>query len=124
MEIYKQGQGYWARVLCAVGAALIGYFSFDLAWEGIASPRARYIVSPLILVGFAGAGLYFSFFFHKTADFLIEVEAEMRKVSWPSWDEVSGSTIVVLVTVFVMGVLLFCSDYVVSMGYDLLFSMR
>ena len=46
------------------------------------------------------------------ADFLIAVEAEMNKVSWPSRAEMFRSTIVVIVTIFGLAFVLF--------GYDLI----
>ena len=44
------------------------------------------------------------------ADFLIAVEAEMNKVSWPSRSELVRSSIVVLITIFVLAVVLFAYD--------------
>jgi preprotein translocase subunit SecE len=44
------------------------------------------------------------------ADFLIAVEAEMNKVSWPTRSELYRSSAVVLVTVFVLAALLFMFD--------------
>lgn len=44
------------------------------------------------------------------ADFLIAVEAEMQKVSWPSRTELVRSSIVVLVTIFVLAAVLFVFD--------------
>jgi preprotein translocase subunit SecE len=45
------------------------------------------------------------------ADFLIAVEAEMNKVSWPTRAELYRSSIVVLVTIFALAVLLFSFDF-------------
>jgi preprotein translocase subunit SecE len=45
------------------------------------------------------------------ADFLIAVEAEMRKVSWPSWPELYRGSIVVLVTIFALAAVLFLFDF-------------
>lgn len=45
------------------------------------------------------------------ADFLIAVEAEMNKVSWPTRAELYRSSVVVLVTVFVLATLLFFFDF-------------
>ena len=42
--------------------------------------------------------------------FVREVRAELRKVAWPSKDEVVNSTIIVLVAVIVMGALIFAMD--------------
>ena len=39
------------------------------------------------------------------ADFLIAVEAEMNKVSWPTRTELFRSSIVVLIMIFALGIL-------------------
>jgi len=53
----------------------------------------------------------------KTRDFLAETRVEMRKVSFPSRDEVTATTIVVLITSFVFAVFLWMSDIVIQRGY-------
>jgi preprotein translocase subunit SecE len=45
------------------------------------------------------------------ADFLIDVESEMTKVTWPTWAELQRATVVVLGTMFIFSALLF--------GYDI-----
>jgi preprotein translocase subunit SecE len=45
------------------------------------------------------------------ADFLIAVEAEINKVSWPSWSELWRSTLVVIVVIFMIGLLLAAFDF-------------
>ncbi len=44
------------------------------------------------------------------ADFLIAVEAEMNKVSWPSWGELVRWSVVVIIMIFAIGFLLFAFD--------------
>ena len=51
----------------------------------------------------------------KFADFLIAVEAEMNKVSWPSKDELIRSSIVVIFVIVLMSALLY--------GYDALWTL-
>jgi preprotein translocase subunit SecE len=46
----------------------------------------------------------------KFADFLVSVESELEKVTWPSRHEVIQATIVVLVAMFSLGVFLFLID--------------
>jgi len=46
------------------------------------------------------------------ADFLVSVEAEMIKVSWPSNAEVYASTLVVLVMFVILAALIFAFDLV------------
>ena len=55
---------------------------------------------------------------HKAKDFLKEVRSEMRKVSFPTRDEVVGTTIVVIVTSFIFAVFLFLADQLIVMGYQ------
>jgi len=52
----------------------------------------------------------------KAADFLIATESEMKKVSWSNKAELVGSTIVVVVTVFLLAVFIFVMDLFVSGG--------
>jgi preprotein translocase subunit SecE len=46
----------------------------------------------------------------KFADFLVSVESELEKVTWPTRHEVIQATIVVLVAMFSLGVFLFLID--------------
>lgn len=46
--------------------------------------------------------------------FLGEVRGEMDKVTWPNRDEVRGTTIIVLITVFFFGFYLYGLDVVMS----------
>jgi preprotein translocase subunit SecE len=50
-------------------------------------------------------------------DFLAETRLEMRKVSFPSRDEVVATTVVVLITSTVFAVFLWISDIVIQRGY-------
>jgi preprotein translocase subunit SecE len=50
--------------------------------------------------------------------FLKEVRAEMQKVSFPSRDEVTSTSIVVVVASFVFGVFLYAADVVIVEIYQ------
>lgn len=52
-------------------------------------------------------------FFSSIPRFLGEVKAEMKKVSFPSRDEVVGTTIVVLITSVVFAIYLWVADMVI-----------
>jgi preprotein translocase subunit SecE len=56
--------------------------------------------------------------FSKAKEFLSETRSEMRKVSYPSKDEVVGTTIVVIITSFVFAVFLFGADKLITLGYQ------
>ncbi|NCN04714.1 MAG: preprotein translocase subunit SecE [Spirochaetales bacterium] len=47
--------------------------------------------------------------------------AEMKKIMWPTRDEVSSSTVVVLVSVVFFGVMLGVIDFLLANAIELLF---
>jgi preprotein translocase subunit SecE len=55
--------------------------------------------------------------FKKIKDFLAETRLEMRKVTFPSRDEVVATTLVVIVTSFVFAIYLWLADFVIQRGY-------
>jgi preprotein translocase subunit SecE len=55
---------------------------------------------------------------NKAKEFLSETRSEMRKVSFPSRDEVVATTVVVLITSFVFAVFLFAADQVIIHTYQ------
>jgi preprotein translocase subunit SecE len=50
----------------------------------------------------------------KIKNFFSEVRAEMQKVTWPTRDELTGSTGVVLVTMFFLSAFIGVADFVLS----------
>jgi len=54
------------------------------------------------------------------SQFLTEVRAEMKKVTWPARDEVVSYTIVVVVTVVLMGGLVYLADIVFTKLVDII----
>jgi preprotein translocase subunit SecE len=61
--------------------------------------------------------------FNKAKEFLTETRSEMRKVSFPTRDEVVGTTIVVIVTSAIFAVFLFLSDQLIVLGYQSLVNL-
>jgi len=115
VEIYKRSQGRIARqvtfgVLVAVLA--IGLWSLrNTLLADVMSVGAQFATC-VVLLAF-GAWVSYRFMnLPKFADFLIAVEAEMNKVSWPSRRELTRSAVVVMVTMFGLAAVLY--------GYDLL----
>jgi preprotein translocase subunit SecE len=51
-----------------------------------------------------------------------DVKTELKKVTWPSKNEVYGTTLVVIVTVFFFGVYLFLVDILLRNGVQQIFS--
>ena len=73
-----------------------------------------------ILVGIAGAFIAGKLAELKT--FLTEVRSELRRVTWPPKTEVYPTTIVVIVTTIIFGVLLYGVDVIFSRGLAALLS--
>ena len=51
---------------------------------------------------------------NKSKQFIDEVQVELKKVSWPSWVELKGSTYVVLSLSLVLAVFLFFVDFLLG----------
>ncbi|HEV3472651.1 MAG TPA: preprotein translocase subunit SecE, partial [Actinomycetota bacterium] len=60
----------------------------------------------------------------KPREFVKEVIAELRKVAWPSRQEVIAYSIVVLVSVIVIAAMIFGMDYVFTQGVLELFGVN
>jgi preprotein translocase subunit SecE len=52
------------------------------------------------------------------ADFMINAEGEMKKVSWSTRQEITVSTIIVIVVVLIMATLLGTTDFAFSLFFD------
>ena len=57
----------------------------------------------------------------KARRFFTEVSVELKRTTWPSRLEVRGTTLVVIITVFVFAVFLFAVDFVLSKGVNGIF---
>ena len=114
--IYKRSQGRITRqVTFAALAATIALGLLRLSttltgeWWGY-----QFALPGVLLL----AGLWVSYRLVNVpafADFLVAVEAEMNKVSWPTRSELFRASMVVLILIFALGFLLF--------GYDLLWKI-
>ena len=49
-------------------------------------------------------------FFQKIAEFIRDVQSELKRVTYPSWPETLGSTAVVIIFVLIVGVFLTIID--------------
>ncbi|NLT68879.1 MAG: preprotein translocase subunit SecE [Acidobacteria bacterium] len=59
--------------------------------------------------------------FRNLIDFLKDTRKELNNVSWPSRQEVTGTTVVVIAAVFFFGFFLFIVDVIVQFGMNHLF---
>ncbi len=52
--------------------------------------------------------------YRRIFSFFREVKAELKKVTWPSRNEVQSTTVVVILTTVFFGVYLYCMDLIFS----------
>ncbi len=112
LGIYKRSQGRIARqVTCAVVWVVAAIVAWRIWVTMNRGSSWRYILAGVVLFGGVWLG-YRLVNLPRFADFLIAVEAEMNKVSWPSRGELIRSAVVVIFVIFLLAVVLF--------GYDLI----
>jgi preprotein translocase SecE subunit len=120
--IYKPGQGYWTRVLTAVGAGTIvltGALWIADRLTGLSNDVQMYWQAGVVvgIVAVFGGLIYYLLNKPNIVDFMIATEAEMKKVNWPSRKEIIGSTIVVISGTLILAALLF----VINLGFGWFF---
>jgi preprotein translocase SecE subunit len=137
LEFYKKGQGSTARLVAVVSAfALVatGGYSLWITLQGSAALSRPILTVPhlslditlaliiavvVVVAGFVGIVWFLNR--ARSVDLLLETEAEMRKVSWPSRPEAWNSSVIVVVTVLVMMGLLFFYDFALNFVLSRLF---
>ncbi|MFO0942047.1 MAG: preprotein translocase subunit SecE [Pirellulales bacterium] len=123
-SLYKRNQGRLVRQLTCLavwvfaGAAawrlhqqfLSVWFTSNLeAPSRVGSAPIGYLIA--VAFGIVGAWIGYRLVnWAKFADFLISVEAELNKVSWPTQKELIRASMVVIFTILFMSVLLFFYD--------------
>ena len=117
--IYKRSQGRVSRQVTFAAVAIVlalGCWRLSMVLEMAAWAKAMnqygflYWLPGMLLM----ASLWTAYRLVNVpafADFLIAVEAEMNKVSWPTRGELYRSSIVVLVTIFFLAAILFGFDF-------------
>ena len=140
-QIYRKGMGVYARGavaglfgLAAIFAsyslygvlidlpelfadARIPLLGIRLTWGGVGSCALFVLCGLFICLFTTGFEVGLKGLDNKTkkaVEFFIETQMELQKVSWPTRSELIGSTIVVVVCLVVLGVYVFCVDWVVS----------
>ena len=113
--LYKRTQGRVTRQITFAVSAIVfalAAWRFQVTFQpSFSSNTTSYMIAMAILLG----GLWFSYRLvnmPRFADFLIAVEAEMNKVSWPSQGELVRSSTVVIFVIFMFSASIFIFDLV------------
>lgn len=113
--VYKRTQGRVTRqVTFAVLATTVVIAAWRFSVMMMGSSQALQYGVPLLIVA---GGLWLAYRavnLPRFADFLIAVEAEMNKVSWPTRDVLFRSSAVVMFTIFSLAIILFMYDIIWS----------
>jgi preprotein translocase SecE subunit len=119
--LYKSGQGYWTRVMSAIGAGILGLagaaWAAQQAGARASAESATYVqgvVGGVIVILTAAVVWWLVGKKRQTVEFFIATEGEMQKVNWSTRREVTGSTWVVIGVSVVIAVVLFITDLLFS----------
>jgi len=133
---YKPTQGIYARCGAAAALLVLDLLAAMRLYEAIAADERGFQVLGLtvptaviwcgglfvvvaLIIGVLAGGLRtgIGWLDSKTqafVDLMISMQAEMQKVAWPSKDELTRSTYVVLACILIMGLFLFFTDMIFS----------
>jgi preprotein translocase subunit SecE len=126
LGLYKRNQGQIARkatffsfaIIVGLGAWTLskylgGYVGDNPNWTMTQQNLVKYLIPLAVLA----AGLWASFRIVQMptfADFLISVEGEMNKVSWPSRGDLYRASLVVILVIFFLAFLLYAYDLILT----------
>ena len=94
---------------------------FGLTADGGSNPslsaKRNVIVNDLVKIGIWGAvaGIIFVILWRKgyllqLTNYVQQTREELRKCTWPTWDELKGSTVVVSVSILILGIFVVVVD--------------
>jgi preprotein translocase subunit SecE len=115
-SLYKPTQGRIVRQLTSLAIWAVVALG---CWALYSTLRGGLTAGSYLIPGIPAVVLLFGLWFGfrvvnwpRFADFLIAVEAEMKKVTWPGKDELIRASIVVIFTIFFLAISLFLFDIV------------
>jgi preprotein translocase subunit SecE len=121
-NLYKRNQGRLTRQLTAIAVALVFILGAWTLANTVLSEADRPVRLGIPLaIGLLGTWVGFRLVnYPRFADFLISVEAEMDKVSWPDWPYLIRATGVVLAVMILTAAYLFLFDTFWLWFFDLI----
>jgi preprotein translocase subunit SecE len=113
-DLYKRNQGRLIRQLTALGLAVIVGFGAWTLYQSVLMdvPKPARVAIPAAICLVGGWLIFRLVNYPRFADFLISVQAEMDKVTWPDRKELIRATGVVLVGMFFLGSILYAFDLI------------
>ncbi|QDT64621.1 preprotein translocase subunit SecE [Calycomorphotria hydatis] len=115
MGLYKRNQGRLTRQMTVLSLWVIIFMGCYVLSQGPLADYDNILIRVGIPTLLAAIGAWVAFrlvHIPKFADFLVAVQGEMDKVSWPGRQELVRSTIVVVTIMFLLAAALFSFDYI------------
>lgn len=125
-SVYKPNQGRIVRQLTVLAIWVVVAFGCWRMYTTMTGSMENPYVGAGIPGGLLVVGLWFAYRlvnWPRFADFLIAVEAEMNKVTWPARDELIRASVVVVVTIAILAVSLFLFDIIWQWLFSFLWVM-
>jgi preprotein translocase subunit SecE len=115
-DIYKASQGRITRQATCIVIWVVFFLGAWRLWSIMpaAQPAFKYALPAVLLMSGLWIG-YRAVNEPTFADFLIAVQAEMNKVSWPTRVELQRASIVVIVMIFGLTIVLYSYDVILSL---------
>ncbi len=114
IRLYKRNQGKQVRQVTGVTVAIFFLIAASTLSNNLPVKSVEILrVGLPMLIG--AIGVWFAYRvvnYAPVADFLVAVQSEMDKVSWPSWPQLWRATVVVLVTMVFLAISLFLFDII------------
>ncbi len=73
-----------------------------------------YILVWVVVIGAIFGVLWWKGYLLRMSNYVLETREELRKCTWPSVDELKGSTVLIMVTIVLLGGFIVVVDYVLS----------
>jgi preprotein translocase subunit SecE len=74
-----------------------------------------WLIITVALVGGVFAWLWRGGYLARFATYVAQTKEELRKCTWPTWDELKGSTVLISVAIVLLGVFTVAVDFVFSL---------
>ena len=68
----------------------------------------------VVVVGVVFALLWWKGYLLRLSNYVQQTKEELRKCTWPTWDELKGSTVLVAISIAIIGAFTFVVDRVFS----------
>jgi preprotein translocase subunit SecE len=70
----------------------------------------------VVVIGAAFGLLWWQGYLKRLSDYVAETREELKKCTWPTWDELKGASVVVFITIALLGGFTVVVDYFSSWG--------